>query len=516
MYSRASSFFSEKLTLTDNSLRFTGSLWYWPVATVALWVLFAACLNTGQFGDNIEQLNWAHSFEWGYYKHPPLPTWLLRLFTLALGQSPYTTYLLGFMCLAATGFLTHRIAHRLLGLPIANFAMVLWSLQIPFNWRAQVYNHNTLLVLSVALTAWCLLNALSHGQRKWWLATGFAAGLALLSKYQAVVPLAGMLLALVWLGQHKKPSTRQGLLIAALITVVVMSPHLSWLIEHDFQTLAYASSHDQRLDLVNRNMGVIGFFINQLRFMLPALICIVIVSLIKTPQTHSQPSQASQATADLHDPKTTSIWMFGLLGFPVIVLIIMSLGRGVALQNHWGMQSFQFISLWFAYRLSRNSPSSALPLKSGVMTALVIQLLMMAMYMYAPFATKRHFFDLRFPSQELVRQVDKSWQAQTQCPLRIVSGNAFAAGLYSAYAPQHPVVMEDNSHMKSPWISMQAVQYSGAMYFALKPELLPHDVEHIHSLSVSMDAQDEQTEVVTFHWGMKRPLRSCDTLTAKN
>ena len=26
--------------------------------------------------DNIEQLIWVRSLEWGYYKHPPLPTWM--------------------------------------------------------------------------------------------------------------------------------------------------------------------------------------------------------------------------------------------------------------------------------------------------------------------------------------------------------------------------------------------------------------------------------------------------------
>jgi Dolichyl-phosphate-mannose-protein mannosyltransferase len=136
--------FSLRSSPSDSTLALAHvNLKYWPVLTVLAWTLFAALMNTGQFGDNIEQFNWAHSFEWGYYKHPPLPTWLLGLFTLAAGQSPYATYLLGFICLALTGILTHDIARRLLGLPVANFAIVLWSLQIPFNWRAQVYNHNT-------------------------------------------------------------------------------------------------------------------------------------------------------------------------------------------------------------------------------------------------------------------------------------------------------------------------------------------------------------------------------------
>ena len=45
----------------------------------ALWVLMPALLNGGQPGDHFEQFTWAHSMEGGYYKHPPLPTWLLAI-----------------------------------------------------------------------------------------------------------------------------------------------------------------------------------------------------------------------------------------------------------------------------------------------------------------------------------------------------------------------------------------------------------------------------------------------------
>ncbi len=499
--------FSIRSSPSDSTLALANvNLKYWPVLTVLAWTLFAALINTGQFGDNIEQFNWAHSFEWGYYKHPPLPTWLLRFFTLALGQSPYETYLLGFICLAATGVLTHDIARRLLGLPVANFAIVLWSLQIPFNWRAQVYNHNTLLVLTVALTVWCLLNALSREQRRWWLATGFAAGLSLLSKYQALVPLAGMMLALALQGRLKHTPTRIGLLLAALVATCVIAPHLSWLIDHDFQTLLYASRHDQHLNLLERNVGTASFFVNQLRFLVPALMCVTLVSLIKARRPINLLASNNHNTPSPESLSVTKAWMFGLLGFPVIVLMLMSLGRGVALQNHWGMQSLQFLSLWLALRIYANLRPSA---NSLLTIAAVIHLVYMAIYAHAPFATKRHFFDLYYPSKALVQRVDRTWQAQTNCPLNIVSGQAYAAGLYSAYSAQHPPVIEGNSAVKSPWVSQQAIAQQGAMYFSLTREDLPTDVLHVDSMPVFMDASDKRAEVVTFYWGVKLPQSDC-------
>ena len=55
-----------------------------PVALGVSLVLFCAAwllhLNSVALSlpmDNIEQTIWSASFEWGYYKHPPLPTWLM-------------------------------------------------------------------------------------------------------------------------------------------------------------------------------------------------------------------------------------------------------------------------------------------------------------------------------------------------------------------------------------------------------------------------------------------------------
>ncbi|WYX49397.1 hypothetical protein WJ977_19460 [Achromobacter xylosoxidans] len=48
--------------------------------------------------DNIEQLIWVRSLEWGYYKHPPLPTWLLWPVVRLLGWNAWATYVLGATC----------------------------------------------------------------------------------------------------------------------------------------------------------------------------------------------------------------------------------------------------------------------------------------------------------------------------------------------------------------------------------------------------------------------------------
>ena len=213
-------------------------------ASVVLWAAWAGLFNQAQFGDNIEQFNWSQSLEWGYAKHPPLPTWLLGAAIAVFGRAPWLGYAASAACFAATGVFTWGIARRLLGERAALVALLLWSLQSAFSWRAQLYNHNTVLVACIAATVWCSLRALD-GRWAWWLAVGLAAGCALLSKYQALLPLAGLLMALAWTGRLRAPRTAWGVAAAVAVMAAVFAPHAAWVIRHDFTTLRYAATSMQ-------------------------------------------------------------------------------------------------------------------------------------------------------------------------------------------------------------------------------------------------------------------------------
>ena len=248
------------------------------LAIVVLWALWAAYFNTAQFGDNIEQFNWAQSLELGYHKHPPLPSWVLGAVVKLFGPSIYWAYVLATLCLLGTAIFTWLIGRELVGDRVAAAACLLWGLNMSFSQRVQLYNHNTVLVLCVAATVWFAMCASrrSFGSGFWWLATGLAAGAAILSKYQALVPLTGLLLALVGSGRLKRPAQWGGLLLALLVMVVVCAPHAVWVARHDLSTLRYASEAIESAGLRQRVGYIVAFVVNQLRLWFPALLAIAL------------------------------------------------------------------------------------------------------------------------------------------------------------------------------------------------------------------------------------------------
>ena len=187
-------------------------------AVAWLWHLSGASLTAPQ--DNLEQLLWTHYLQWGYYKHPPLPTWLLWP-AVQLAASPsghiWASYVVGAsVSLLAVFVFWHLLAH-LRGRPYA-FVAVLAALCITYyNGRLYYYNHNTVLMLAVCLSAWACWRAVEARSLLWWAALGMALGLGALSKYHIAISVICVLVFFISQGAWRVAVHRQGLLLAGAV-----------------------------------------------------------------------------------------------------------------------------------------------------------------------------------------------------------------------------------------------------------------------------------------------------------
>ena len=106
--------------------------------------------------DNIEQLTWVRSLEWGYYKHPPLPTWLLWPAVQLLGWSAWTSYIVGALCTLGAFALLWRWLRDMRGSGYARAALLAGLCITFYNGRLHFYNHEIVLIpLAVGCAAAC-------------------------------------------------------------------------------------------------------------------------------------------------------------------------------------------------------------------------------------------------------------------------------------------------------------------------------------------------------------------------
>lgn len=213
----------------------------WLVPLFALvWMTSLAMTSASPPADNIEQMLWVQSLQWGYHKHPPLPTWLFWVPAHLFGNEVITTYMAAALTNLASIALFWQLMRRLRG-PRFAFITVLAVLCISYyNARFTTYNHNTvLMLLSTACAALCWQSC-TTGKLRWWIALGVALGLGLLTKYQIAVTMASVFAFWLTQGGWKRLALRRGLLVASLIALLMFVPHVQWLRDHDFGPIGYA------------------------------------------------------------------------------------------------------------------------------------------------------------------------------------------------------------------------------------------------------------------------------------
>ena len=485
---------------------------FWITAcAIATWSLAAALINPAQFADNLEQFSWSHSLEWGYWKHPPLPTWLIAVPIRLIGFSVYWTYGLAATCFIGTAFFTWRITLRLFGWQAGMFAVLLIGLHIGFSWRAQLYNHNTVLILMSAATVWATLRALDSGKKTAWVLSGVLAGLAMLSKYQALVPLLGIVLALWFGGWFKQKSVRQGAAIAAATALLLFAPHLMWVATGTGSTIDNALHAAEGLGPLRRLTVLFGFWMVQIRFYTPILIAVALLVLFKSGRAVSSVStDGVNPSVNSHVTTQTHAWLLGLIVWPAFVVSMVVLMGGVRLEAQWGLQTFQFLVIFIAWRLSIVLPQ--VHLGHAIRVVLVAQLVLAGFFVWSVMQPSQSIWkgarERNFPAAQVAKEVTSKWSSATRCPLKFVVGPSFEATIVSAYSGQNPAVLEDGDFKKAPWITAALIKQHGAVYLASKATKWPSEVSLSGQLSIPARQNDMQPASQLF-WGLVLPQMPC-------
>jgi 4-amino-4-deoxy-L-arabinose transferase-like glycosyltransferase len=217
--------------MSKNLLRITIGL---MVFQLIFWTLVPLMAHHAPPLDATEMYGWSLSFEWGFYKHPPMPAWLVAFIQALVGKNMFSLFLCASIVISASYFAVGWLANRFLEEKEATVALFLYALTLYCHLWSTDFNHNQIQMPFWAFSLVCLVRTLDTGSRRWALLLGIVMGLNALSKYTAalIVPCAVFLLIIspYW---RRNLNVRQ-ICIASIAFLVVFSPHLYWLTLHDF------------------------------------------------------------------------------------------------------------------------------------------------------------------------------------------------------------------------------------------------------------------------------------------
>jgi hypothetical protein len=427
------------------------------LAFAAVWLLACAATSLSPPVDNLEQLTWSHSLEWGYYKHPPLATVLAWLGVQLLGRHAWTTYLLGATLTLSAMALFWRLLRDLRGPQHATVGLLAALCITFYNGRLYYYNHNVVLLLLVTAAAAACWRAFR--QRSWgaWALVGLVFGLGALAKYQVAVT---ALCALVfWLSQRgwRDRVHRGGALLAALVALVIFAPHLLWLPEHGFAPIEYAmgSSLDAQLPIEASLAGAASWLADELlNRALPAFLLLALVWALGGRRA-SRPARQSQSARAL-------LLSWGLT--PLVFMPVVGIVSGAELQLQWGTPFLLFVvpcamelvpAAWDSV-----SPSRVLRIFAGVQAVLLVVFVATSPAIVPAWP---HRYWNTFASAEFASRVGPPAQRALGHPVRVIVGPQGEGEALALHLPGDPLLLLDGRYDRSPWVTRDLVDACGAL-----------------------------------------------------
>ena len=291
-------------------------------------LIVAATLGLGV--DKSYGIGVSHDLELSYFDHPPLHYWITHAFIPLLGDG--RALRLPFIALfAATSWALYLLTRCLFNAVAGVWAVLALNLSMFFTIAGGWILPDGPLMLGLAAAAYMLASGLfpvaappSPSPSPWrtWLGAGFWIGFAGLSKYHAVLFVAGLLLYLLITPGRRKTLLHPAPWAGAAIALIMVAPVLFWNAEHHWASFLYQGG---RADAYGGFPKFGQFFTNlggQILWMGPW----VFVPMIVATYCALRQGRASDRS-----------WFCICLGMPAIVLFTLVPLWGARGLPHWQM-----------------------------------------------------------------------------------------------------------------------------------------------------------------------------------
>lgn len=417
------------------------------------WSILPVFISSSVSLDVSEGINWGHEWQWGYYKHPPLSSWILYSFYKLFGH--IGPYLLSQLYVLLTLVLIYQLGKKIWSPTTTLIGSALTLAVLYYTYPSLEFNHNVAQFPIWAGLYLAFYQSLTQNRLRDWILLGVVGGLGMLTKYTVIFLLIPMALYLVLPKQW--PLLRQPKpWIAVFVMLTVFAPHLYWLITHDWLPLSYASGRSQEVNAgaynIKRHFSWISFITAQLVAHIPLLI-ILALNRKRLVRIHEYKKSVP------HD--ALLLWYMWLS--PIAVLIVLSLVFGIGLRDMWGMPMWALSGLLAA---SFIAPANELLTVTKLRKAIIIWLSVatVLMIVYVGFGDKiRHKPSrMQWPEQALAIQAQTTWQSLSSCNLDSVSGEPWLGSLV-AMNSGFPSQMISGPASHSPWMNTRRLQEHGTL-----------------------------------------------------
>ena len=176
---------------------------------------------------------WSKSLAGGYYDHPPMVAFVIRLGTLIAGDTAFGVRLVSILLALPMSWAVYEATAILFGSRrAAATSAILLNVTLMAAVGTMIVTPEAPLLVSSSFVLFSLAKVLESGRGAWWLAVGVAAGAALLSKYTALFFGPAILIWLIVVPKLRRWLLSPWLYLGGLVAAAMFAPVVLWNADH--------------------------------------------------------------------------------------------------------------------------------------------------------------------------------------------------------------------------------------------------------------------------------------------
>ena len=392
-----------------------------------LWTLVPTLTNNNLPLDTIEALAWGSNFDWGFNKHPPASAFFLEVFYQIFGAQDWAYYLLSQIFVVIAFFIIFKFAEELFKNKTLSLISVLLLEGIYFyNFTTPEFNVN---VCQLPFWALCVYYSWKLFDKKqiifgdcFWL--GVFAALGFLSKYLFIyllITIDLLFFYIIFIKKYKKFDFKY--LVSLEIFIVLLIPHLIWLINNDYITINYGLARTglESSSLLDHISYPLIFLGKQIGILIPFFI--MSSFLIKK----------FRFRISLKDKKLLFLIFINIA--PIGLMFLTSVITGSKIRTMWMTPFYLFFGVLIVYIFQAQINLKKL---KGFLSSFVI-LFTVSLFSYAYISITETDKRTDYPGKEIAIKTQYAWSQDHKETINVVLGDEWNAGNLSYHLKSRPV-----------------------------------------------------------------------------
>ena len=387
-----------------------------------LWVLAPSLTNKNLPLDTIEALAWGSNLDWGFNKHPPFSAFAVEIFYQIFGSNDWAYYLLSQLFVIVGFIAVYKFSNEIFNnQKLALLSVLLLEGIYFYNFTTPEFNVNVAQLPFWALTVYYTWRCIKYDKAIDYVFLGLFAGLGILSKYLFIYLIIGIKLVFIYFLRKGKKIKFSHYFFAGPITLLILLPHIIWLTENNYITIAYGLQRTGGVgNFIDHLIYPLIFLTKQIGLLIPFLF----MSFFLVKKINIK--------FNLKDKKL--VFLLLTIVAPIFFMLLTSMVMGAKIRTMWMTPFYLFAGTLIIYIFK--SQINLNKLKKFATIFVILFIFSPFAYVYVSITQTEKRTD--FPGKEKAKEVQKLWDAEYKSKINYVIGDEWYAGNLSYHLKSRP------------------------------------------------------------------------------